>query len=552
MNSDMREILFMPVVTDGFHRNDVDFVSFVDAWAPASADRDWAVDVVRQVKAGQAPVLTTMVESFRANQAAWLQRHVQTGRSGLLDPMRLSQYKLTDDVFLRRRAVPKGQNHGLVLTIDMSGSMAGTMGVVLWQVLHMLWFAERVNIPVEVWGFSDAGQTTDKYTIFAAANRNLTQEYRGEYTKARLVNLYRSDAPLALRTQAQAHLLALLLDHTYAAVTMAPGVENYMLSRGVNHIPLPLQPFVVAQKHRWPSQFATRSFFGNKYFRLGGTPLYQALYSTIDVVREFRTRHRIEQCTSVWLTDGGDSAGISIEGQGYIRMARVIVDPRTGKMFPVKNEKMMSALLAMHRTLTGALTVVIDMSDTPDETFSRVLGDRNDLQALWNRIAPATHGRLIAPPPPRPSTAKTASGKKAAQKRQEQHNAAVYEADKLRPIIVPPSKTTIHIPTPFFVEAGQMSATLAEFPELGADLIIVTHPDWWNVTIDAKDDQAKSRQKIKQMLSGIFEQTVDEWGVTRDSHRSFAVGTVLMKQTGHEAIRKFTGLLIPFLAQGRG
>ena len=50
--------------------------------------------------------------------------------------------------------LPDGKNHGLVFILDWSGSMSDVICDTVKQLLNLLWFCKKVNIPFEVYAFT--------------------------------------------------------------------------------------------------------------------------------------------------------------------------------------------------------------------------------------------------------------------------------------------------------------------------------------------------------------------------------------------------------------
>ena len=51
---------------------------------------------------------------------------------------------------------PGATNHGLVMFVDWSGSMADNFHNTIKQTLNLVWFCKRVNIPFEVYAFTNS------------------------------------------------------------------------------------------------------------------------------------------------------------------------------------------------------------------------------------------------------------------------------------------------------------------------------------------------------------------------------------------------------------
>jgi hypothetical protein len=96
-----------------------------------------------------------MVAQFERKKAADDIRRERPKQTGMLNLDRLHQYKTHDDIFLSKIVKQDGKNHGIVFMLDFSGSMGQTIGHAYLQVLQLVWFCEKANIPFEVFGFTD-------------------------------------------------------------------------------------------------------------------------------------------------------------------------------------------------------------------------------------------------------------------------------------------------------------------------------------------------------------------------------------------------------------
>ena len=69
--------------------------------------------------------------------------------------MMLSKYKFTDDIFKKLTIVPDAKNHGMIVLVDWSGSMSDVLSSVIQQLMNLAWFCRKINIPFEVYAFSN-------------------------------------------------------------------------------------------------------------------------------------------------------------------------------------------------------------------------------------------------------------------------------------------------------------------------------------------------------------------------------------------------------------
>ena len=82
--------------------------------------------------------INQLVMQFEMKRKASELRKAQVNNTGKLNEDKLWAYKLTDDLFLSNTVVPKGQNHGMFMVLDMSGSMGNHMEGTIEQLLICL------------------------------------------------------------------------------------------------------------------------------------------------------------------------------------------------------------------------------------------------------------------------------------------------------------------------------------------------------------------------------------------------------------------------------
>lgn len=306
---------------------------------------------VGQLRAEAGPVLSSMVASFRQHQAAMESRRVQHARTGALNPARLAGFKFTDDIFLRRAFVTKGQNHGLVIHLDWSGSMSQSMGNVLWQTLNLVWFAETIKVPVEVYAFS---------TCHGDPNGSM-------------VCLYDSAHPRKIDAQ------VMLLGSIFRFVALPAVVADWsdpntkLVRTGDYYGPQGTETVVDMLIKRLTAK-DLRMLSYNPVSNLGATPLHHGFIASIKHVRAFREKHKVDRCVSVWLTDGEDTGGVRIAPTKTFNpysnsiimhgLGETIIAPLTGKTYVAAGKAAISTPAQIHKDATGADMVLIHMDST--------------------------------------------------------------------------------------------------------------------------------------------------------------------------------------------
>jgi hypothetical protein len=158
-------------------------------------------------------------------------------------------YKFTEDIFKRMTVLPDGKSHGLVMFLDWSGSMSDHMENTVKQLINLVMFCKKVNIPYEVYAFTS--EHTDAYTV-KFKNGDL------DLNKFKLMNLLSSKMSAS--------------EFTYACSALV----------------------------RCSQPRACRPH----WMQLGGTPLYEAVIAAMKIIPEFQKNYKLQIVNTVFLTDG--------------------------------------------------------------------------------------------------------------------------------------------------------------------------------------------------------------------------------------------------------
>lgn len=96
-----------------------------------------------------------MVKEFECKKSADAYARASTSRTGVLDCTKLHTYKYNEDLFKKVTTLPNGKNHGLVFVLDWSGSMCHVIEDTVRQLLSVVMFCDKVNIPFDVYTFTN-------------------------------------------------------------------------------------------------------------------------------------------------------------------------------------------------------------------------------------------------------------------------------------------------------------------------------------------------------------------------------------------------------------
>ena len=253
----------------------------------------------------------SMATAFDRRKAADVWRRTTVAKSGSIDPLRMNQYKWSEDIFRKTTRIADGKNHGIVILLDWSSSMGSIMQSTIGQLLILTDFCRTAGVPFEVYAFTDQPYFT--------MPEGITDPYSDEAYRARQSECAKWE------------------NHTHNFAS--PGhvrLLNFLSSR-----------MTAPQYERMKSMLWNGwGTMGYDYrYRMGSTPTTAALHHASAVVAEFVKRNRIQIAHTIVLTDGEptdsydvcrDSAVRQREGY-YTRKHYVIEDSVTGASYDMND-----------------------------------------------------------------------------------------------------------------------------------------------------------------------------------------------------------------------
>lgn len=111
----------------------------------------------KSFKVENAKAVSFMVKEFEMKKQADEYNRSGVSKTGVLNTNKLFSYKWSEDIFKKNTVLPNGKNHGLIMYIDWSGSMSDNMSGTIKQLINLIIFCKKVNIPFQVFAFSDNG-----------------------------------------------------------------------------------------------------------------------------------------------------------------------------------------------------------------------------------------------------------------------------------------------------------------------------------------------------------------------------------------------------------
>ena len=74
-------------------------------------------------------------------------------KTGVLNTNKLFSYKWTEDIFKKITILPNEKNHGMIMLLDWSGSMSRDLLSTVEQLINLVMFTKKINIPFTVYKF---------------------------------------------------------------------------------------------------------------------------------------------------------------------------------------------------------------------------------------------------------------------------------------------------------------------------------------------------------------------------------------------------------------
>ena len=216
--------------------------------------------------------VNNLVKEFEMKKSADSYSRSATSRTGMLDMTQLHTYKYNDDIFKKVTTIPEGKNHGLVFLLDWSGSMHYQLNDTIKQLFNLVWFCRKVNIPFEVYAF-----TNDSYTLPTKSNTRRIDE-RGYMTSG---------------THQDAKLNDMIIEGSFRMVNILSSLQK---GRDLDE----MMRLIWLQTHAISGHY----FAPSKDFHLSGTPLNEAIIATEVLVKNLIARESLQKCHVIVLTDG--------------------------------------------------------------------------------------------------------------------------------------------------------------------------------------------------------------------------------------------------------
>ena len=228
-----------------------------------------AKDMLQKLKKDSVKTVNHIAMEFERKKAADVYKKTSISKTGILDTNKLFSAKYNEDVFKKNIRVPDGKNHGLVMFIDWSGSMACNIHECIKQVIELTFFCKKVNIPFEVYSFTDASFRNSEVATYEKNEYNIFNYKHGDFV---------CDRNMKIRN--------------YLSSRMTTQEYNNAL----------LNLCILANRFDDIGRYA--AYPAHNDDELFSTPLNGAILISEHIIRDFKKKNNLESVHAVWLTDG--------------------------------------------------------------------------------------------------------------------------------------------------------------------------------------------------------------------------------------------------------
>ena len=256
----------------------VDRTSNPDAWAGTKDYIEYGTKKFSEFRKDNNKVVSYLAKEFEMKKAADQHKRAMTAKTGMLDMTKIHSVSFSENIFSKITVLPDGKNHGLVMFIDWSGSMSDNMKGTIEQLMNLVMFCKKVQIPFEVYAFSDSyyrkeknidgfEPLTERWVVPEAGDLGMNESLK-------LLNLMSSR--MSAREYMEGCRNMILLMHSFSSY-------RYYNRNDEGYVPTPIG------------------------YSLGGTPLNEAIVVAHTLVPEFAKSNNVQMVNAVFLTDGASN-----------------------------------------------------------------------------------------------------------------------------------------------------------------------------------------------------------------------------------------------------
>ena len=278
-------------------------------------------------KKKEMDTISFMVKEFEMKKSADAYARTSVAKTGILDTNKIHSYVYNEDIFRKVSLVPNGKNHGFFIILDWSSSMLSDLKDTINQLISIVLFCKRIQVPFEVYTFINNDRICDTDCLKDKENSDI------QFDNFNMRNILSS----RMNTKTLNDALCCLWFTRYGY-------------RYINDI-------------------------------MNSTPLNQAILASDVLINEFRQKNKLQVVNTIVLTDGGsDPMKVSSNAykQHYLTTNRkyrfFIRDHVTKKMYDsginTRGHKVTEIFLKMLKERTGCNLVGFFLTRSMKDSYN--------------------------------------------------------------------------------------------------------------------------------------------------------------------------------------
>ncbi len=284
----------------------------------ANLSTKYVDDIFGAFKKRNEKYISLLAKEFEMRKAAARYAKARVTTTGDIDISRVYKYQVDDNIFRKAMKVPNGKSHGLVMMFDRSGSMHRNMRATIEQMLVLVLFCRKVNIPFVVYGFGNSGHgwNADYPNKQDVLRRSFSSDVNTiDFSSVCLREYINSRLTTAEFTKAVRNLVCLMECYPKAG-----------------------------------SRYSRSEVYVPNSEQLSNTPMNEAFVALEPITKQFQKTHNIDIVNTVLLHDGDadftrtyrtEKTDTHPHGFTYFKVYdknNFIVDEKMKKEYPIKSE----------------------------------------------------------------------------------------------------------------------------------------------------------------------------------------------------------------------
>ena len=272
-------------------------------YASQDGATEYGIKLLKKFKSTNDKMVNYMVKEFEMKKAADIHRRAYNSKKGTLDMNKIHAYKYSENLFQQITNLPEGKNHGMVMFIDWSGSMHSYMKETIEQLINLTMFCSKVQIPFEVYAFSDHYRDWKDAENDYLRSQNQDRLYDQTALGKKIADYKKNN---------------MVVSNSFRLMNL---FSSQMRSRELNNAYQNLLMIAEGFSNRYSYYYSSDyQYFGMpSNYSLGGTPLNETIIVAKSVIEEFKMKTRAQIINTVFLTDGQSN-----QNNGYLDSSNVV------------------------------------------------------------------------------------------------------------------------------------------------------------------------------------------------------------------------------------